>query len=125
MKIDIKNKAYSEACRLVYSRFNVLSNKTTSRDYHLDMRKTFDKLVFSNIKEIENNIDRINVIALQKIRLKNKPYLFENILQNSIYLDYKMNGGKVFDDRLNVNGRNHWAKNETDKKVLQILKLNK
>ena len=118
-------KTESEARKIAYkilcSRYRVILGKSSSKNFHLDMRRKFDKLIYKYICEIRQLINFSEILAKQKVRQKNKPYQFTNVLQNSLYLDYKRNGGRIEVQRLYVHGRNHWAKNEFDLKVLSIL----
>lgn len=61
-----------------------------------------------------------------RARAKNQPTPPLNVLHNPLYLDWCRHRGQVW--RISDNGlhfrdhRNHWAKNDFDRKVLQILK---
>lgn len=61
-----------------------------------------------------------------RARAKNQPTPPLNVLHNPLYLDWCRNRGQVW--RISDNGlhfkdrRNHWAKNDFDRKVLQVIK---
>lgn len=57
-------------------------------------------------------------------RRKNK-FIFKNVLSNHLVKDFKETPfflRLVYPDRLNIAGRNHYARNGFDKKILAILK---
>ena len=68
--------------------------------------------------------EREAILYKRKQRRLNKPTEFKNVLQNPLLLDFSRNGGNVHCDRLNIYGRNHWAKKPIDFKVLSILMKN-
>ena len=61
-----------------------------------------------------------------RARAKNQPTPPLNVLHNPLYLDWCRNRGQVW--QISDNGlhfrdhRNHWAKSDFDRKVLQVLK---
>lgn len=61
-----------------------------------------------------------------RARAKNQPTPPLNVLHNPLYLDYRRNRGglwKITDNGLHFRDhRNHWAKNDFDRKVLQVIK---
>ena len=96
-----------------------------NRRIRLDMRFTENKKVAAYMKDnplIDS--EKKTILYKRKQRRYNKPSDFKNVLQNPLLLDFRRNGGNVFCDRLNIDGRNHWAKKPIDFKVLEILMRN-
>ena len=93
----------------------------------LDLRYNFHKEVarFVATHKISDN-ERITIIEKRKNRRANKNYILIPISKLPIvfdYLEHKLDLIQVCDDHLRFySGRNHWAKNEKDLKILAILK---
>ncbi len=90
-----------------------------------DRRYNFNNEV---IKEYNRIIkDRAGVIDEDRRKYQERrknTFIFENVLSNHLTRDYKENRfflRRVYPDRLNFGGRNHNARNEFDKKILNIL----
>lgn len=62
------------------------------------------------------------ILELREERRKNR-HVFKNILQNSLYLDYRENKKycEVYPDHIRIGRRNHWASTNEDKLVLKVL----
>jgi len=117
--IDPKKTAF----RFIYGLDNLLFNKRII----LDMRFNSSREVFTLLKKYQiPETEKKRILALKKDRAKNRIEKFENILSNKLVKDYLSNKywvRGVYDNHLYFgDGRNHWAKNETDLKVLAILK---
>lgn len=116
------HKEISKATNVIFRHYSSFYNYKMCKPLRMDMRYNFSKLVKRLEKTIK--IDKDLIFSKKKERLERKNYKFENILDNKLLNDFKRNGNGmiVYDDRLYVAGRNHWAKNEQDFKVLQVLK---
>jgi hypothetical protein len=115
--LTIMKTATREAYRLIMNPSNLLMQRRPK----LDMRYTFSRQVLAEINRIKFN--RNEVIKKRKARRLNK-YTFSNVLHNPIVRDYFTNKSKLIaiaPDRLIFSGRNHWAKSESDFKILKIL----
>lgn len=108
--------------------YNYLRQKAISKFAKLkvDRRTKVGKLALKMIYELEKTYDFEGVKNKRKQRENQKPEPFKNILQNPIVKDYINNRHKlkqILNDRLLFwGGRNHWAKNETDLRILSILR---
>lgn len=120
-KEDVKRKAFS----MLYSGNNILLNHST-RKYRLDKRYNFNRevLAFFRANQLPEN-ERQRVKDLRRQRAKNKPVHFATIFEQPIVKDWIKNGSgikRITGERLQFwDGRNHWAKNEKDKRILSIL----
>lgn len=120
---DVRREAY----RMVYSHGYLLMGKLPKRDNRLNF--THDVKQF--IKKIDLTEQQVNdIIKLKQKRAKAKRGMndFTNIYNEPLVKDYRNNKGNlrgVYDNRLFFSGgRNHWAKNDRDVKILAILKKN-
>lgn len=108
--------------------YNYLRQKAISKFAKLkvDRRTKVGKLALKMIYELEKTYDFEGVKNKHKQRVIQKPKPYKNILQNPIVKDYINNRHKlkqILNDRLLFwGGRNHWAKNETDLRILNILR---
>lgn len=109
--------------------YNYLRQKAISRfaKLRVDRRTRVGKLALQMIYEMEKTYDFEGVKNKRKQRENQKPEPFKNILQNPLVKDYINNRYKIkhiLDNRLVFwGGRNHWAKSETDLRILRVLKL--
>lgn len=112
------------AFNYIYGLDNLLFNKKI----RLDMRFNYSYKVLELIKKYQiSEVEKKRILTLKKERAINRNgEPIASILKNKLVVDYLKNKGYltgVFDDHLRFGGfRNHWAKNETDLKVLAILK---
>lgn len=108
--------------------YNYLRQKAISRFAKLkvDKRTKVGKLALEMVYKLEKTYDFEEVKNKRKQRHNQKPEPYKNILQNPLVKDYinnRHNLKQVLNDRLVFwGGRNHWAKNETDLKILNILR---
>lgn len=131
----MENEIKKEARKLYYNYLvrnirNIFVNKDTSLP-HLDMRFNRNRDIMSEFSKLlqKSDFDNICRYGRQKYvsRIRNKPYIFGNILNNPIVVDYFESRHylvKIYPDHLNFGTRNHWAKSETDIKILAILAKN-
>lgn len=123
MKIRTSNPKRT-AYNYVYSVDNLYRQKPP----RLDMRFNSSRETLKLIKKLQiSEPEKKRIITLKKERSGNRIEKFTNVLSNPIVRDYGANNGYltgVFSDHLQFGGRNHWAKNSTDLKVLAILKRN-
>jgi len=125
-----QKKAVNKAYELVCSKYSVCCKKYLSIGYfrrQLDFRTNFDRSVFSEITKLLKVLDFSEIAKKQKKRALNRIIEIPvNYLNNTLYIDYKANKKDIL--RITDNciqfrtGRNHWAKNLNDIKVLSILK---
>ena len=90
----------------------------------LDRRFNFNRDV---IKFIEKNpVNKFDILKKRRDRAKNKPSEFINVLSRPLVKDFKNNKAylrQILPDRLCFHsGRNHWAKDSFDFKILAILR---
>ena len=109
--------------RFIYGLDNLLFHKSI----RLDMRFKSSYEVLALIKKYQiSTTEKKRILSLKKERSKNRIQKIDNVLSNKLAKDYLTNKyylRGVYDDHLVFSsGRNHWAKNETDLKVLAILK---
>ena len=121
----MKTTEQKQAEKIVY---NYLRQKAIHKSAKLrvDKRKRVGKLALQMVYKIEKTFDFEGVKNKRKQRHNQKPKPFTNILQNPIVKDYinnKQSIKQILNNRLVFwGGRNHWAKSETDLRVLSILK---
>ena len=120
-KLNIENFAAKHTSKLnLYRSF-------PSRCY--DLRTREGKEAFAFYKENESEIHKKarEIQALRIQRREAKKHTFENVLTNSLYLDYCRNrhSAKLYSDRIKDGLRNHWAANDFELKILAILKHHK
>ena len=104
-------------------KYNNLSNFCKE----LDFRKKFDKAVYTEIARLVRILNFDQISAKQKERaVKKQIATVPNFIQNPLVKDYFSNKHNILfisDDCIRFLGyRNHWAKNDADKKVLVVLK---
>ena len=108
--------------------YNYLRQKAINKFAKLkvDRRTRVGKLALQMIYELEKTFDFEEVKNKRKQRHNQKPKPFTNILQNPLVKDYINNRytiKHILNNRLVFwGGRNHWAKNETDIRILNILR---
>lgn len=119
----------------------ILEKRATKNAYHwltyhhnirfrkplkVDRRTTYSKILLRKISEIQPKINLVEVEQKQKLRKLNKPLVFNNYLLNPIVKDYLNNRNMiqfVNENHLHFyDGRNHWAKNQIDIRILAIIK---
>ena len=114
-----------QAEKIVY---NYLRQKAinTGAKLRVDKRTKVGKLALQMVYELEKTFDFEEAKNKRKQRHNQKPKPFTNILKNPIVKDYinnKHSIKQILNNRLVFwGGRNHWAKSETDLKILQIFK---
>jgi ribosomal protein L17 len=110
--------------RFIYSVENIYQGKNPK----LDRRFTVNKMALNFIRK--NNISETTKKAIrekkrQRAILRNM-HKQESILKNKLVVDYLANKNSIkyiYEDHISFCGfRNHWAKNEKDLKVLEILR---
>lgn len=99
------------------------------RQPRIDKRTKVGRLALQMIYELQKTLDFATIKEKQMQRRKLKgSRKFTNVFDNPLVKDYtsnKWNLIKVHSDRLEFSGRNHWAKNEQDLRILKILKNGK
>lgn len=110
----------------VYRFINSIDFLLFDRKPRLDMRYNSSKEFMSLFYKLTKGFDK--QAALVKLKARRKPaFVFENILQNKIYNDYKKNYSDIqfiHENFIQFWGRNHHAKNTNDVKVIAILRKN-
>ncbi len=122
---ELQKKALKIAYNYCFNKYEILKNRVSpNRKINLDRRYKVNQLAINYIKKIRATIDFTEIRLLQKerrIRLLNNQC---NILQNHIVKDWIENKNMVKsidDEKISFYGRNHWAKNDRDVKILEIL----
>jgi len=109
------------AFKLIYSPYSIILDKKPK----LDMRYNFSKLILKIYKQNALTFsEKKEILSLRKQRRLSKN-IETNYLNNPILVDYiknKKDVKHVFCDRIEFYGRNHWAKNNNDLKVISIIK---
>jgi hypothetical protein len=114
-----KRRAYN----FIFDRSRLI-NRIGHKNFTFDGRTRIGNLSNQIYQKI-NNIADIKKAKQKVIQRRKNKFTFSNILDSPIVKDFINNTPeKVFKDRLRFNSRNHWAKNETDLKVLKILMKN-
>ena len=92
-------------------------------EFRADKRTRIGNLSIQLVRSLERDSKTHQEAKEKKIsRRKNRPFIFSNILDNAIVKDYKKNSPThILENRLRFGNRNHWAKNERDLRVLEIL----
>lgn len=107
------------AIKLMTSTRAILCGKVS----RLDKRFSFNKAVLAYIRK--NPVSRAEILAKKKARAKNKPVPYTNVLSRPLVKDFKSNRHElrqILPDRLVfISGRNHWAKDSLDMKILSTL----
>ena len=117
--LEVKT-AKKRAYNFVFDRSRLI-NRIGRKKFTFDKRTRIGNLSNKFYQEI-NNISSIEEAKEKVIARKENKFKFSNFLDLPIVKDFINNTPTdVFKDRLCFNGRNHWAKNETDLKVLEIL----
>ena len=114
----VTNNPKKTALKFIYGLNNLMFNKSIS----LDMRFKSSYEVLNLIKQYQiSETEKKRILALKKERSKTRIEKFENVLSNKLVKDYLANKFSltgIYSDHLVFGSRNHWAKNETDLKVL-------
>lgn len=99
--------------------------RASYRPIKVDRRTKHGQTVLAEYNRLKSEIDFSEVRSKQRARRNAKPTAYTNVLQRPIVQDWKSNHGaygfKILSDRLVHGSRNHWAKNDTDRKILAIL----
>lgn len=117
--------AKSLACKLFYATsFQILQKMP-----RLDMRFNFNKEVMKEIKKMKANFsnnEKEYIKQVRKIRAERKINTAFLLFDNPIVKDYISNKNNIIhiaDDHIHfAGGRNHWAKNDHDLKIIAVLK---
>lgn len=111
---------------LIYSADNILLRRRPK----MDKRYNFSNDVLTFVKNHQlSEAERLAILATKKQRAKNRPQNPVTLFQLPLLKDYMSNKSdirQVLPDRLVfIGGRNHWAKNEQDRRILSILIKNR
>lgn len=124
-----EKKAIKIAYMMLLNRVSIACKKYSQLYYfrkRLDFRSNQDKLIYSKIVSLSKSLDFSEIAKKQKQRAQNRDIAHvENYRNNKLVIDYftnKSNIKYISCDCIHFYGRNHWAKNSTDLKVLAILK---
>lgn len=122
-----KQQALKRAFAYLYSFENLIINRTNHKKYQYDKRTRIGSLTNSIVTtkqlSMEEKARIIEITRNRKIRQRNT--FNQNYTTNPLWIDYKNNKNNVktvTTECIYFYGRNHWAKNETDKKVLAVLR---
>ena len=93
----------------------------------LDFRKNHDNAVFMKIKELIYSLDFSEISKKQRERANNRyVHPAPNYRNNKLTVDYIKNKSSIKYISENCiyfqNGRNHWAKNDNDLKIIAVLR---
>jgi len=121
----MKKTAKSEALRIM-AQIVGFSARLSPRNFKLDMRFNFNREVVAAMKANALTAQQVDEVrAKRQDRRKRKVQRFKNILQNPLILDYLSNKHQL--NHIGPNGlhfysnRNHWAKDNRDRKILEVL----
>ena len=95
----------------------------------LDFRTNYDKAIFCKIKDLIRVLD-FSEISRKQIERANNRYIapVSNYRNNKLTVDYIKNKSSIKYISENCiyfqNGRNHWAKNDNDLKIIAVLRKN-
>lgn len=113
-----------QAKRIAYSIIMDRVNRPTAKVMQVDRRTKVGKLALEMVCEIEKTFDFEKAYRKRKERREKKVKPFLNILGRPIVKDYLNNKHQIkaiHKDRIDFFGRNHWAKDATDFKIIEIL----
>ena len=112
------------AKRIAYLHLTSTSAILCFKNFKYDKRTRIGKLSNLFVTTLKKDIDQKRVIEKRKSRIENrKNREFKNILSNPLLKDFLRNSPmQIHRDHLRCAGRNHWAKNSEDIKVLEVLK---
>lgn len=117
-----------QAKRIAYSIIMDRVNRPTAKVMQVDRRTKVGKLALEMVCEIGKTFDFEKAYRKRKERREKKVKPFLNILGRPIVKDYLNNKHQIkaiHKDRIDFFGRNHWAKDDMDLKILDsIIKLN-
>lgn len=121
MKTQAVNKAY----KLFFSAEYLYTN----REPKLDRRFNLNKEILKHFKLLKNTIGINELIMIKDIkrhRSEHKKAAIQSILERPLVVDFiknKRNVLRINEDRIMFkDGRNHWAKDNKDLKILSILR---
>lgn len=117
-------KATKRGYQIIFSIGNLMINKLPRLDRRYNLNKEI--LLFVRINQL-SHIEKKEILAVKKSRAIAKSMCtYVPIRQNKLYVDYRNNRNNIKyidDDCIHFSsGRNHWAKNDRDLKVINILK---
>ena len=123
--MTLTRQEVSMATRIAYSH---LVEKSIYRGAKLriDKRTRVGKLALEMIYKLEKTYNFEEVREKKKLRSLNGVKSFTNILSRPLVKDYINNKNslkKIHNDHLEFYGRNHWAKDELDLRILKKLKV--
>jgi hypothetical protein len=121
----LKNSEIKTANKMAYQFFFNPYNMTMDKSPNFDRRTRIDKKAHLIFKEIKKSVNINDIKAKKRTRRESMPSQYKNYLMNRIVIDYFNNFSSlkgVYNDRLSFYGRNHWAKNQEDYKILEVLK---
>ena len=101
----------------VFNRYNIAINH--SKKIKVDRRFKTSSDILRLVNHLLEVTDFTKIKAKQKARAISKTVPNQNYLHNPIVKDWIKNKPNVHPNRLNIG--NHWAKNETDFKILSVL----
>ena len=108
--------------REIHLAYSIVCNRSNSgrRPLQVDRRTRIGNLAL----HLNSNVDK-SLIKEKQYNRRFNHYYYRNVLDSSIYFDYKDNRKDIkfiTSERISfINGRNHWAKSERDSKILRIL----
>ena len=92
----------------------------------LDFRFNQDRLIYSKIVILSKSLDFSEIAKKQKQRVQNRHIKHvENYMNNKLVIDYFKNKSSIkyiSDNCIYFYCRNHWAKNNTDLKIISVLR---
>ena len=128
LTLNEEKQAKNKALKIVHSRPFIATRQylaPSSKKLYLDMRYTFNQIVFAEVRKLCKTVDFDATKAKQMSRARYQDKKPENWLNNPLVIDYSKNKSDIMlitDQRLYFfSGRNHWAKTPTDLKILSVL----
>lgn len=95
------------------------------RPLTVDRRTRIGRLALDIFYRKAGEIDKAAINEKRKYRRNLNKGVYTNYLNNPLIRDYVSNKRflkNIYPDRLVFLGRNHWAKNETDLRILKVLR---
>jgi len=119
------NSELKIAKKMAFNYLYGMNHLILGRSFKYDARTKIGKLANEIVKKEVKKIDIKTILELRKKRRELR-YIFIPIFKNPIVNDYilhKYNLNGVYSQNLSFHGgRKHWAKNENDVKILNVLK---
>ena len=129
LTLNEEKQAKNKALKIVHSRSFIATRQyltPSSKKLYLDMRYSFNRAVFAEVRKLCKNVNFDALKAKQMSRARYQDKKPENWINSPLVIDYRKNKSDIMlitDQRLYFfNGRNHWAKTPTDLKMLSILR---